>query len=92
MRIPLSLVAAPLLMASPVGDAEARSNRITWTGNRITAASPQLRATAAPHLSGDKILASVSIDPTAPPRQMDIVYVGGPAAPALAIYEWMGDN
>ena len=71
---------------------EVDHSRITWTGNRISTASPQLKATAVPYLSAQQIVATIAVDPTTSPRQMDTVYDADPGRPALAIYEWLGED
>ena len=75
-----------------VSEEDRQRSRISWTGNRISTASPQLKATAVPYLSAEQIVATIAVDPTASPRQMDIVYDADPGRPALAIYEWLGED
>ena len=75
-----------------VDQADLNRSRITWTGNHISVTSPHLQVTGAPHLSAPTIIATITVDPATTPRRMDIVYTANPATPALAIYEWLGDD
>jgi uncharacterized protein (TIGR03067 family) len=73
------------LDGKPISDEDVKRSRITWTGNKISAQSP--------HVLGDVIVATISVNPTTTPRQMDIVYEGArPTPAALAIYEWIGPD
>jgi uncharacterized protein (TIGR03067 family) len=72
------------LDGKPVGDDDVRKTRITWTGNKIS--------TISPHIWRDAIVATLAVDPTTRPGQMDIVYEANPATPAPAIYEWLGPD
>jgi uncharacterized protein (TIGR03067 family) len=73
------------LDGKPVPDDQVKQSRITWKGNTIT--------TQSPHISGELIVATITIDPTTTPRRMDIVYGGGrPTLAGLAIYEWIAPD
>ena len=69
----------------PVPEDQVKRSRITWKGNKIT--------TQSPHIAGEVIVATITVDPTTAPGRMDIVYEGGrPTAAGLAIYEWIGPD
>ena len=73
------------LDGKPVSADHVKQSRITWNGNKITSQSP--------HIAGQIIVATITVDPTTSPRRMDIVYEGGrPTQAALAIYEWIGPD
>lgn len=72
------------LDGKPIPAEDVAKSRITWSGDKIS--------TFSPHLWRDATLATVHVDPTTRPGQMDIVYTADPRVPALAIYEWLGPD
>ena len=72
------------LDGKPINDDDVKKTRITWTGNKIS--------TFSPHIWKEVVVATLAIDPTTRPGQMNIVYQASPGTPALAIYEWLGPD
>jgi uncharacterized protein (TIGR03067 family) len=73
------------LDGKPVSEEDVKKSTITWTGDTIR--------TSSPHITGAVIVATITVDPTTTPRQMDIVYEGARPTPiGLAIYEWLGPD